>query len=103
MFNPACLADKNTSYLLENDSSLKSSKDCKTLVETPFIEFKPYLMFLPSILKSMSDLFKSGGKSFISKWESSWDILAISSCELGSNLAYFKRLKKNSCGYVNFK
>ena len=67
MFNPACLADIKTSYLFLKDSSLNSNKEINTLSETPFIEFRPYLMFLPSTLKSISDLFKSGGKSLMSK------------------------------------
>ena len=45
-----------------------------------------------------ADLFKSGGKSLMSKWGNSWDILAISSWELGSYLAYFSKLKKNCVG-----
>ena len=67
MFHPHCLADKNTSYLLSKEVSLKSTNDSITLSETPLIEFRPYLMFLPSILKSRFDKFKSGGNSLISK------------------------------------
>ena len=98
IFKPHSLADIKTSYLLSNDASLNSTKDSITLSDTPLMEFSPYLMFLSSILKSKFERFRSGGKSFMSKTGSSCDIFAISSCAFGSNLANFKRLKKNSLG-----
>ena len=69
----------NKSYLFEKLFCLKSIKDSSTLVDIPLIEFKPYLMSRFSILKSESDLIKSGASNLISKYINSFEIFDISS------------------------
>ena len=67
------------------------------------MESKPNLMSLPSRVKSILDLTICGGSNLIPKADISVWIFEISIIGSGSCLVILSKLKKNSCGCLNFK